>query len=158
MAYFTGDLTLDQACEAFENRNQVYAVGIQPMVKLPYWNVPADPYNGRTADVDEPDGYISFPADTGADFAICVTGICMEPSMRTGDYVGIRRTPVCSTGEVALIEVLETGDRMIKRSVMRKGRRFFAPDNEDAGEYAIPAEGCRVIGVGVALTRGKGGL
>ncbi len=26
------------------------------------------------------------------------------------------------------------------------------------GEYAIPAEGCRVIGVCVALTRGKGGL
>ncbi|MHB1460663.1 MAG: hypothetical protein ACYC1M_05215 [Armatimonadota bacterium] len=50
------------------------------------------------------------------------------------------------------------GDRMIKRSVMKKGRRYFAPDNEDAGEYAIPAEGCRVIGVGVALTRDKGGL
>lgn len=158
MGYFTGELTLEQACAAFDNRNEIYAVGLPRQVKLPYWDVPADPLNGRSPDVDEPDGYISFPADTGADFAAHITGVCMEPRVCRGDYLGIKRQAFCATGEVAMIEVLETGERMIKRSVMKKGRRYFAPDNEDAGEYAIPAEGCRVIGVGVALTRAKGGI
>ncbi len=158
LGYFAGDITLEQACEAFESRNELYALGNPHLVKLPYWDVPADPSKGRFADSDDPDGYVLFPKQLNADFVVHIVGNCMEPRVCFDDYVGIKRQPFCGTGEVALIEVLETGERMIKRSVMNRGRRYFAPDNPESGYPDFPAEGCRVLGVACGLTRGKGGL
>lgn len=141
--YFTDGLPLDEAREAFRSRSQVVEVPPYTTRKLPYWRVPATFGAGRIAEAP-PDGYIEVPSFVKADYALQLTGDCLEPELRPGDIVGVQQQPICDPGQVALIEVLETGERTVKRCRVRNGVMRFEPDN---GQDGYDAREVRVLGV-----------
>lgn len=145
--YFTDGLSLDEARAAFRSRGDVVELPPYQTKRLPYWRVPATFGVGRIAEAP-PDGYIEVPAFVRADYALQLTGECLEPELRPGDIVGVQQTPICDPGQVALIEIVDTGERTVKRCRMRGGAMRFEPDNGDDG---YDARQVRVLGVVACL-------
>lgn len=145
--YFTDGLPLQEARGAYQARSNVVELPPFTTRKLPYWRVPATFGVGRIAEAP-PEGYIEVPSYVKADYALQLTGDCLEPELRPGDIVGVQQQPICDPGQVALIEIIETGERTVKRCRVRNGAMRFEPDN---GTNGYDARQVRVLGVVACL-------
>lgn len=129
--YYLGDnyhSNVDAASECREQQynisksnNQMRTISIN---SIPYFDLPvsAGPLgilNTDSISANTPAGYCDLPLFEGCEFILPVQGISMEPIIRPGDFIGIKKVNVPNgdlsfirTGQVYLIVTKD--DRMIK--------------------------------------------
>lgn len=83
--------------------------------------------------------FVSLPEGIAADEALEVRNGCMSPTLTEGDIVFIRRSDVAVPGKIYVLEVVETGERTLKRCRVVKGRVRFVADNPEYAdaEYSL---------------------
>lgn len=64
------------------------------------------------------------------DFALTVTGMCMDPEISPGDYVVVNPDRIAETGSL-LVFTLDDEQVMVKRLAFRNGQRWLEPRNGD---------------------------
>jgi len=74
--------------------------------------------------------FITPPDGIVADEALEVRNGCMARTIGEGDIVFIRKADVATPGRIYILEVLDTGERTMKRCKLVKGRMAFVADNE----------------------------
>lgn len=72
-------------------------------------------------------GYSAVPADWDANFALVCHGSSMEPTIKDGDLVAIRRQPEVENGQIAAVRI---GDEAtLKRVYLYEDRLILQPEN-----------------------------
>ena len=89
--------------------------------------------------------YITVPDGIVADEALEVRNGCMSPTIREGDIVFIRKADVATPGKTYILEVLETGERTMKRCKLLKGRMAFVADNPEYSDAVYCVSEVRVV-------------
>jgi SOS-response transcriptional repressor LexA len=89
--------------------------------------------------------YITVPDGIVADEALEVRNGCMSPTIREGDIVFIRKADVATPGKIYILEVLETGERTMKRCKLVKGRMAFVADNPEYSDAVYCVSEVRVL-------------
>ncbi len=85
-----------------------------------------------------------------ADFAVRISGRSMEPTLKDGSVVYVKRVDEAEDGQIVVVTV--DGETMVKRYRIEDKRAIFVPDN-DSGEFKeVPVDGDKEIRVhGVVL-------
>ena len=89
--------------------------------------------------------FITVPDGIIAEEALQVRNGCMYPTIREGDIVFIRRADVATPGKIYILEVVETGERTMKRCKLVKGRMAFVPDNPEFADAVYSVSEVRVL-------------
>lgn len=129
--------------------------GIERGSKVPLYKAPANAVSGRAVVSDTPDGMFELLPGQRADFCVQITGNCLAPEFRHNDVVSMRIQPVAESGQYALIEVLATGERMVKQAHRGPdGRIVYRPHDGGRGYGEHEA---RVLAVVTMLVQRKYG-
>lgn len=124
-------------------------------MKVPLYKAPANAVSGRAVVSDTPDGMFELLPGQRADFCVQITGNCLAPEFRHNDVVSMRIQPVAESGQYALIEVLATGERMVKQAHRGPdGRIVYRPHDGGRGYGEHEA---RVLAVVTMLVQRKYG-
>ena len=89
--------------------------------------------------------FITVPDGIIAEEALQVRNGCMSPTIREGDIVFIRKADVATPGKIYILEVLETGERTMKRCKLLKGRMAFVADNPEYSDAVYCVSEVRVL-------------
>jgi len=89
--------------------------------------------------------FITVPDGIVADEALEVRNGCMSPTIREGDIVFIRKADVATPGKIYILEVLDTGERTMKRCKLLKGRMAFVADNPEYSDAVYCVSEVRVL-------------
>jgi repressor LexA len=101
-----------------------------------------------------PEGYADLPDGIHADFALRCKGDSMEPTLKDGDIILIRRQPEVENGQIAAVNV--NGETTLKRVYFRSDGLHLIADNPGYQPIFIPAysdEEIIIHGLAVGYTR-----
>ena len=101
-----------------------------------------------------PEGYADLPEGIRADFALRCKGDSMEPTLKDGDIILIRKQPEVENGQIAAVNV--NGETTLKRVYMRGDGLHLIADNPGYQPIFIPAysdEEIIIHGLAVGYTR-----
>lgn len=101
-----------------------------------------------------PEGYADLPDGIRADFALRCKGDSMEPTLKDGDIILIRRQPEVENGQIAAVNV--NGETTLKRVYFRSDGLHLIADNPGYQPIFIPAysdEEIIIHGLAVGYTR-----
>jgi repressor LexA len=108
----------------------------------------------RIAPDTTPEGYADLPDGIHADFALRCKGDSMEPTLKDGDIILIRRQPEVENGQIAAVNV--NGETTLKRVYFRGDGLHLIADNPGYQPIFIPAysdEEIIIHGLAVGYTR-----
>jgi len=101
--------------------------------------------------------FVTLPEGVVADEALEVRNGCMSPEIKEGDIIFIRKSEVAIPGKIYVLEVLDTGERTLKRCVLHKGRVRFVAGNPEYADAQYSMQEVRVLAEVVAwLHRERG--
>ena len=101
-----------------------------------------------------PEGHADLPEGVRADFALRCKGDSMEPTLKDGDIILIRRQPEVENGQIAAVNV--NGETTLKRVYFRGDGLHLIADNPGYQPIFIPAysdEEIIIHGLAVGYTR-----
>ena len=101
-----------------------------------------------------PEGHADLPEGIRADFALRCKGDSMEPTLKDGDIILIRRQPEVENGQIAAVNV--NGETTLKRVYVRGDGVHLIADNPGYQPVFIPAysdEEIIIHGLAVGYTR-----
>jgi repressor LexA len=81
-----------------------------------------------------------------AHFALKVKGKSMEPTLLEGDYIGVRRQEVATTGDIVVAQVDEFDEVTVKRLKQIATEIILIPDNPEFPSYSSRHHRIRLIG------------
>jgi len=81
-----------------------------------------------------------------AHFALKVKGKSMEPTLLEGDYIGVRRQEVATTGDIVVAQVDEFDEVTVKRLKQVATEIILVPDNPEFPSYSSRHHRIRLIG------------
>ena len=81
-----------------------------------------------------------------AHFALKVKGKSMEPTLLEGDYIGVRRQEVATTGDIVVAQVDEFDEVTVKRLKQIATEIILVPDNPEFPSYSSKEHRIRIIG------------
>ncbi len=88
-----------------------------------------------------------------ADFVLKVKGESMVPTLQEGDYVGIRKQPMASSGDL-VVATLDDFDEVTIKRLQKSGSEIrLVPDNPEFSAYSSLQHRVRLIGVVTWLKR-----
>ncbi|MFA0736025.1 MAG: hypothetical protein OGMRLDGQ_002525 [Candidatus Fervidibacter sp.] len=81
-----------------------------------------------------------------AHFVMKVKGKSMEPTLLEGDYIGVRRQEVATTGDIVVAQVNEFDEVTVKRLKQIATEIILVPDNPEFPSYSSRHHRIRLIG------------
>ena len=81
-----------------------------------------------------------------AHFVMKVKGKSMEPTLLEGDYIGVRRQEVATTGDIVVAQVDEFDEVTVKRLKQIATEIILVPDNPEFPSYSSRHHRIRLIG------------